>query len=216
MSIGVARTFHRLWLTEICSLKESRSPCQCHTISSVKWTLHVSSSQGSLFVPKACCFTADKSVDGVVASYCLIQAEAAVFIIAQTLPVIRVMFQSNMSSPTSHPVTSVAEPTYSRKGKGKGKAPAPELPTGAHEGVELVQLPTGKIVAASSEEGKAFKEFSGVSRPAETAESTSGQGGSREAGPSFEDEVHKAWADMGLSTRAWSKSPTPEPAQPRI
>lgn len=136
------------------------------------------------------------------------------FIIAQTLPVIRVMFQSNTSSPARHPVTSVAEPTYSRKGK--GKAPAPELPIGAHEGVELVQLPTGKIVEASSEEGKAYKESSGASRPAQTAESTSAQGGTREAGPSFEDEVHKAWADMGLSTRAWSKSPTPEPAQPRI
>lgn len=160
--------------------------------------------------------TADESVDGVVASYCLIQAEAAVFIIAQTLPVIRVMFQSNTSSPTSHPVTSVAEPTYSRRGKTKGKAPAPELPIGAHEGVELVQLPTGKIVAASSEEGRAFQESSAESRPAETVESRSAHVGTREAGPNFEDEVHKAWADMGLSTRAWSKSPTPERAQPRI
>lgn len=121
-----------------------------------------------------------------------------------------------MSSPASRPVTSVAEPTYSRKGKGKSKAPAPELPSNAHEGVELVQLPTGKIVAASSEEAKAFKESSGVSRPAEAAESTGAQGETREAAQSFEDEVHKAWADMGLSTRAWSKSPTPEPAQLRI
>lgn len=138
------------------------------------------------------------------------------FIIAQTLPVIRVMFQSNTSSPDSHPDTSVVEPNYSRKGKGKGKAPAPELPIGTHEGVELVQLPTGKIVAASSEEGKAFRESSTQPTLVETVESTSAQGGTREAGPNFEDEVHKAWADMGLSTRAWSKSPTPEPAQPRV
>lgn len=183
-----------------------------HLLGEVDFTCK---SLAQLIVTEACS-TADKSIDGVVASYCLIQAEAAVFIIAQTLPVIRVMFQSNTSSPATRPVTSVVEPTYSRKGKGKGKATAPELPVGAHEGVELVQLPTGKIVTADSEEAKAFKESSGVSRSAEASESMNAQGGTREAGQSFEDEVHKAWADMGLSTRAWSKSPTPEPAQPRI
>lgn len=162
-------------------------------------------------------FSADGIIDGVVASYCLIQAEAAVFIIAQTIPVIRVMLQSGGSPPTSRPITSVVEPTYSRPDK--GKAPASEPTLEAHESIELVQLPTGKIVDATSEEGKAFKASPEASRQDEAAaaqESGGARDGASGAGPSFEDEVHKAWADMGLSTRAWSKSPSPEQEQHRI
>lgn len=158
-------------------------------------------------------------IDGVVASYCLIQAEAAVFIIAQTLPVIRVMLQTRGPSPISGPATSVVEPMASPSGK--GKAPALESTLGEHESIELVQLPTGKIVAASSDEGKAFKTAADQSlRQPEAAiaarESTHGHGETSLAGLNFEDEVHKAWADMGLSARAWSKSPPPRPESLRI
>lgn len=155
-------------------------------------------------------------IDGVVASYCLIQAEAAVFIIAQTLPVLRVMWQSGGSSSISRLVTSVAEPTYSQSRK--GKAPASEPTLGAHESVELVQLSSGKIVAATSEEGKAFKALSEASRQADAvlAPERAAQGVNSGTELNFEDNVHKVWADMGLSTRAWSKSPSPGPEGPRF
>lgn len=77
----------------------------------------------------------------------------------------------------------------------------------ADESVELVQLPSGKIVQANSEEGKAFKASQaneGVTIPQTQLQQTTGF--------NMDDEVHRMWADMGLSRRAWSQSPSPPPA----
>lgn len=75
------------------------------------------------------------------------------------------------------------------------------------ESIELVQLPSGKIVQANSEEGLAFK----ASRAKEgaTAPQTQLQ---QTTGFNMDDKVHQVWADMGLSRRAWSQSPSPPPA----
>lgn len=166
------------------------------------------------------------------------QAEAAVFIIAQTIPIIRITLQTHSSA--SRVVTSVAEPRYSSSNnknyycnsQGEGSDKAQELPASApqprprsnlYEGVELVQLPTGRIVRADSEEGRALtgseasKAAAAVTAgtgtrtrmtPQPFAVVVAGGGGGEQSRPG-EDEVHRLWADMGLSKRAWSRSPSP-------
>ncbi|KAJ0114817.1 hypothetical protein J7T55_004559 [Diaporthe amygdali] len=86
---------------------------------------------------------------GVVAVCCFHQAEAAVFIIAQTIPVIRVMFQSDH---TSHRST-----TSSRAVSTKSKTAKPAPVNEGTRSVELLQLPSGRIVTADSDEGRAFQ-----------------------------------------------------------
>ncbi|KAI7780649.1 hypothetical protein LA080_015808 [Diaporthe eres] len=147
---------------------------------------------------------------GVVAVCCFHQAEAAVFIIAQTIPVIRVMFQSEYAS---HRSTA-----SSRAVSKKSKTPNPNLSNEVSQPVELVQLPSGRIVAADSDEGRAAqsqrtpegKSVLNVQPPDVTVTSPpqqdAGQRTRREG-----DEVHRIWEEMGLSRRAWSKSPSPPP-----
>lgn len=81
----------------------------------------------------------------------------------------------------------------------------------AGESIELVQLPSGKIVQADSEEGKAFK-ASQQSEAAAVPETQLPQA----SGFDMDDKVHQVWADMGLSRRAWSQSPSPPPAARRV
>lgn len=83
---------------------------------------------------------------------------------------------------------------------------------GTHTSVELVQLPTGRIVPATSEEGIRHQ----ASEEAERAQA-SGQKQAQEAVPGrrMSDEVHRIWADMGLSRRAYSQSASPEPGRAR-
>lgn len=157
--------------------------------------------------------SADDPADGIVASYCLIQAEAATFIIAQTFPVIRVMIQSSRSSIPSRAVSSVSEPTYSKPGN--AKATSEPTPAG-HESIELVVLATGRIVDAASDEGRAFKASTEAARVAAAEGEQQGadeetRRAGRRGGAGADDGVHSVWADMGLSTRAWSKSPPPGP-----
>lgn len=159
------------------------------------------SSSAGAALPHASSHSLTKTIDGIVACYCLIQAEAAVFIIAQTLPVIRVILLSGGTSAPSRLVTSVIEPTYGQDAKGKATAPAPPPPPGAHDSIELVQLESGRIVAATSEEGKAFKASSQAPQQAEASvarEPAAEQDEISGAERSFADEVHQTWADMGL------------------
>lgn len=141
---------------------------------------------------------------------CFHQAEAAVFIIAQTIPVIRVMFQSEYAS---HRSTA-----SSRAVSTKSKTPRPNAANEGSQPVELVQLPSGRIVAADSEEGRAAqsqgaiesKGALGLQPPDVTVTPPPQQdAGQRTRGDG--DEVHRIWEEMGLSRRAWSKSPSPPP-----
>lgn len=82
--------------------------------------------------------------------------------------------------------------------------------------IELVQLSSGKIVAADSEEGRAFKALGSAEGDAtgQTRAVASLSAPGQEHAPSEvtnDDEVHMIWADMGLSRRAWSRSPSPPP-----
>lgn len=141
---------------------------------------------------------------------CLHQAEAAVFIIAQTMPVIRVMFQSENASYRS----SVS----SRAASARSKTPKLAALSEATQPVELVQLPSGRIVAANSDEGRAAQsqrapdgeDARGVLPPDVTVTSSSRQE-TRQSTHRGGDEVHRIWEEMGLSRRAWSKSPSPTP-----
>lgn len=71
------------------------------------------------------------------------QAKAAVFIIAQTIPVIRVLLQSDTLPKSS---------TISGQTKPKQVAVNTRTPN-----IELVQLPGGRIVAADSDDGRALQ-----------------------------------------------------------
>lgn len=141
---------------------------------------------------------------------CFHQAEAAVFIIAQTIPVIRVMFQSEDASRRSS--------ASSRVGSTKSKTPKPNASNEATQPVELVQLPSGRIVPVDSDEGRAAqnqgapasKVARGVQPPDVTVTSPPQQN-AEQSNRAGGDEVHRIWEEMGLSRRAWSKSPSPPP-----
>lgn len=157
--------------------------------------------------------------DGVIAIGCAMQGEAAVFIVAQTIPVIRVLLQS-------HDVASrraSSSPTLDTKSKQEHSAAM--MAESRPESIGLVQLPTGKIVRADSEEGRAFQSQEAVS-PRDvgpTSDPSAEPTGIKEhsvVAPrhkgtdtliTVDDEVHRIWEEMGLSRRAWSKSPSPEP-----
>lgn len=63
------------------------------------------------------------------------------------------------------------------------------------EGLELVELPSGRIVLAASEEGRA----AATAAAANTSQrAVDGEG----------DEVRRLWSDMRLSEKARSKSPS--------
>lgn len=151
---------------------------------------------------------------GVVAVCCLHQAESAVFIIAQTIPVIRVMLQSEDTSLRS---TTSSRPASTRPKSGAG-------PTQATEPIELIQLPSGRIVAADSEEARAVSQSREVPRGigalaaqprADVTVASPPQQGAGQRIFRADDDVHRIWHEMGLSRRAWSKSPSPPPEEAR-
>lgn len=146
------------------------------------------------------------------------QFEVVIYIVAQTIPLLRVLFVGSVSTRPG----SIAETSPDDKGKAEAKQPghASEQAHGTHESHELVVLATGKVVLADSKEGKAFR---AAPRSAPTAPETSDPADARDArtipdvaddregAARVDDETHRLWADMGLSRRAWSKSPTPSP-----
>lgn len=130
------------------------------------------------------------------------------YIIAQAIPLIRVLIvgegrhKSNADAVSVSGVLSVNEVS-------KGPNIVTEVDIIGHEGVELVQLPTGRIIRADSDEGLAFQQQSsqaqrGSNQPATVLPN------SEEAPPVY-DKVHQTWADMGFSKRAWSQSPSASP-----
>lgn len=133
------------------------------------------------------------------------------FIIAQTIPVIRVMFQSEDASLRSS--------TSSRAMSTKSKTTKTAMPNEASRPVELVQLPSGRIVAADSEEGRASqsREVSkdtgtrGVQPLPDVTVTSPPQHEAAQRTRRGDEEVHRIWQEMGLSRRAWSKSPSPPP-----
>lgn len=146
------------------------------------------------------------------------QAEITIYIAAQTMPLIRVMFQGRSSSTASVGSRSVITPTSPSH---KMKAPVTGLDNvqQARASVELVQLPNGGIVAATSEEGRAFK-ASEAERTVSQPRAGQEPGNTTESNPrvsevAVDDEVHRIWAEMGLSRRAWSQSPSPQPERDR-
>lgn len=157
--------------------------------------------------------------------YCLQQAEITMYIVAQAIPLLRVLYLGEASS---FRAASINSDTAARQ-SGKGKSPATAQDLTSEVDIELVRLPTGRIVAASSEEGKAHKaseEGQAIKKtePAQTGELDAERGGHASAGqglaPAQEvrqsaidvhDGVHRLWADMGLSRRAYSQSPSASP-----
>lgn len=162
--------------------------------------------------------------DGVIAVGCAMQGEAAIFIVAQTIPVIRVLLQPGDSSSIRR--ISSSRQVTATKTKGDS-GPAGAGPEDRVQSIALVQLSTGRIVPADSEEGRAFQrqEEAGATAPeaaapveqpeqpasAESREAAVARDVPRGTMISVDDEVHKIWEEMGLSRRAWSKSPSPSP-----
>lgn len=144
--------------------------------------------------------------------YCLQQAEVAIFIIAQTIPVLRVLLLREPRSSEDRLVGSIAGLASGSK---TDKRKSPTIDDVRKTSIKLVQLSSGKIVAAESEEGRAFKasaeenEATGQTRAA-TFSSIPEQTHAVIA-VTIDDEVHRNWSDMGLSRRAWSQSPSPPP-----
>lgn len=123
----------------------------------------------------------------------LFQAEVAIYIIAQAIPLLRVFYlgRTKGSSRASGSVQEAPPPSFVGK-KMTTRVTGGETIHETGESIELVQLPSGKIVQANSEEGRAFRE----SQRNEEMQQTTGF--------NMDDEVHRMWADMGLSRRAWS------------
>lgn len=154
--------------------------------------------------------------------WALAQSEVAIYIIAQTVPLLRVLL--SQSSSQTHIARSIIEIDANNGGNMKGKGPATGRETNCatpdpYEGVEMLQLPSGRIVTADSAEGEAFKASQPASGAAAGATAPSaGQGLSAQAQPPTgegsarvnDDKVHELWLSMGLSKRAWSQSPPPE------
>lgn len=142
------------------------------------------------------------------------QAEITIYIAAQTMPLIRVMLQGRSSSTESARSRPAISPT-SPSDKGKSPVTGLDNVQQARASVELVQLPSGRIVAATSEEGKAVKTSEAertVGQPRAAQEpGTTTEANPRVSGVTVNDEVHRIWAEMGLSRRAWSQSPSPQP-----
>lgn len=138
----------------------------------------------------------------------LFQAEVAIYIIAQAIPLLRVFYlgRTKGSSRASGSVQDAPPPSFVGK-KMTTRVTGGETIHETGESIELVQLPSGKIVQANSEEGRAFRESQ------RNEESTvPGAQIQQTTGFNMDDEVHRMWADMGLSRRAWSQSGSPPPA----
>lgn len=139
----------------------------------------------------------------------LFQAEVGIYIIAQAIPLLRVFYLGRIkgSSRGAGSVQEVPPPSFVGK-KLTTRVTGGETIHEADESIELVQLPSGKIVQANSEEGRAFK--ASQAKEGDAAPQTQLQ---QTSGFNMDDEVHRMWADMGLSRRAWSQSPSPPPAE---
>ncbi|POS76257.1 hypothetical protein DHEL01_v205350 [Diaporthe helianthi] len=145
---------------------------------------------------------------GWVALVGLFQAEVAIYIIAQAIPLLRVFYlgRTKGSSRTSGSVHKAPPPSFVGK-KMTTQVTGGETIHATDESIELVQLPSGKIVQANSEEGRAVRESQ------RNEENTVAQRQVQQTTSfNMDDEVHRIWADMGLSRRAWSQSPSPPPA----
>ncbi|KAJ4391652.1 hypothetical protein N0V93_005271 [Gnomoniopsis smithogilvyi] len=155
---------------------------------------------------------------GAIVIWALLQAEVAVYIIAQVIPLLRVMVLGEGSKASLRP-SALAEPARAQR-TDKGKSPAIGLGSITEVGVELVQLSSGKIVPADSEEARIERETTEASkREAQTPEAivpSEPPPQEEYGGPDLDDEVHRKWSDMGLSRRAWSKTPSPPMAPARL
>ncbi|KAI3391042.1 hypothetical protein diail_8093 [Diaporthe ilicicola] len=111
------------------------------------------------------------------------------------------MFQSGDASGISA--------TSSRAVSPKTKTPKPAPVDEASQPVELIQLPSGRIVPADSDEGRASQ--GQVIQPPDITVTSPKQQRERRSEARGDDEVHRIWEEMGLSRRAWSKTPSPPP-----
>ncbi|KUI56130.1 hypothetical protein VP1G_03545 [Cytospora mali] len=153
---------------------------------------------------------------GAVTIWGLLQAEVAIYVVAQTIPLLRVLLLSDSSKDSKSPGYATRLSATNRKAKGKTPAAGVEPVQEVRTSIELVHLPSGKIVTADSEEGKAFKsseagEKAGQELPTTEKAASEPQLVQGVSGATLDDETHRIWADMGLSRRAWSKSPSPPP-----
>lgn len=189
-------------------------------------------------------FNLTLDTDGGVVMICLLQAEVSIYIVAQTMPLLRILLLA--SSSESRIVLSVAEIPPSDKmdeekqirQRAAAVRAAREAPREDVEGLRTVQLPTGKIVAATSEEGRAHvasqkttgedsvgqvrrsieispnpTEKNVVTHPEQDGELEGFQPTTGQAGVAMttEDPVHVLYKAMGLSKKAWSQSPPESP-----
>lgn len=144
----------------------------------------------------------------------------AVYIIAQVIPLLRVMILGEGSKASVRPVDA-AKASGVRE-IDKGKSPATGLGGITEVGVELIQLPSGKIVPADSEEARASQEASSQAPRTDPIDASPEEAASapppqeEHGGPDLDDEVHRKWSDMGLSRRAWSKTPSPPTVHARL
>lgn len=150
-----------------------------------------------------------RNTDGAFMCYGLCQAEISVYIVAQTVPLLRVLSfkkKKTAGSETATQVASVAE--LNPHPQGKARATTTTMISERQPSIELVQLPGGKIVAADSEEGRQFQasqprvaETSGTAAAAMTPRldqeaETVTPARRHSANTGIEDEVHRLWADM--------------------
>lgn len=144
---------------------------------------------------------ANTAPDGALTMFGLMQGETVIYIVAQAIPLIRVLVVGSVKDSDEAP-----NATGSVREIGKGKSPRTGLDSIAEAPIELVQLSSGKIVPADSEEARA--EF-GPSKASTSAQVAPLEDQTRPAARDVDDPVHKNFKDMGLSERAWSQSPSP-------
>lgn len=108
------------------------------------------------------------------------------------------------------PIIEVSEPSSVRK-PSKGQPVVSNLDSIEELGTELVVLSTGRVVRADSYDARGQKDVP----KKEYAESTSQEVAETDCRrQASEDPVHTMYEELGLSKRAWSKSPSTSPSVP--
>lgn len=87
----------------------------------------------------------------------LLQAEVAIYVVAQTMPLLRVLFLGSPSKDNKSPGSATGRLSLRKVDRSKTRADGLDLIQEVRASVELAQLPSGKTVSAESKEGKAFK-----------------------------------------------------------
>lgn len=121
------------------------------------------------------------------------------YIVAQTAPLLRVLYLGSKggSDRGGGPSASRAQGSVAQLDPSKGKTKAAITTLPEHEAMELVELPTGRIVPADSDEGNLRVTPAEADEAPERLARPSPDAPEDENAMAVDDEIHRIWADVG-------------------